>query len=168
MRRSLVPILTAALAFGLISAAPASASKGHQVLEFGTMAPVTGPFLGSANPIRGVNGGLLPWQIDSARGELSSTGHLEVAVTGLVLLDAAPVPQQLQGTNPFSTFRAIVSCQTISGGEAGVANVVTDPFPASSTGDSRIETDVSLPEPCYAPIVLVGPSGTTWFSVTGV
>jgi hypothetical protein len=26
---------------------------------------------------------------------------------------------------------------------------------------------VTLPRPCLAPIIFVGPSSTTWFSVTG-
>jgi hypothetical protein len=167
MKRVLAPFLGAALAVALISAAPAAMTKGHDVLEFGTMAPVIGPFVGSANPIRGINGGGLPWQLDSARGELSSAGHLEVNVKGLVLLDGDPVPPALQGINPIPNFVAVVSCQTIMGGSPTVSNVATGPFPATMSGDSRIEANVTLPSPCFAPIVFVGPSATTWFAVTG-
>ena len=168
MQRFLAPFLGAALAVALVSAAPAAMSKGHDVLEFSTMAPVTGPFVGSTNPIRGVNGGGLPWQLDSARGELSSSGHLEVTVKGLVLLDGDPVPPPLQGTNPVANFVGIVSCQTTVGGAAAVTNVATDPFPATTGGDSQIEANVTLPSPCVAPIVFVGPSAATWFAVTGI
>ena len=167
MHRFLAPLAGAALAVTLIAAAPAAMSKGHDVLEFSTMAPVTGPFVGSVNPIRGVNGGGLPWQLDSARGELSSSGHLEVTVKGLVLLNDDPVPVQLQGTNPAANFVGIVSCQTTVAGAPAVANVATGPFPATSTGDSQIEASVTLPSPCFAPIVFVGPSAATWFAVTG-
>jgi hypothetical protein len=166
MQRFLAPLVGAALAVTLIAAAPAM-SKGHDVLEFATMAPVTGPFVGSANPIRGINGGGLPWQLDGARGELSSSGHLEVTVEGLVLLNGDPVPVQLRGTNPAANFVGIVSCQTTVAGAPTVANVATGPFPATSTGDSRIEANVTLPSPCFAPIVFVGPSASTWFAVTG-
>jgi len=106
-------------------------------------------------------------QLDSARGELSSAGHLEVNVKGLVLLDGDPVPPALQGINPIPNFVAVVSCQTIMGGSPTVSNVATGQFPATMSGDSRIEANVTLPSPCFAPIVFVGLSATTWFAVTG-
>jgi hypothetical protein len=167
VQRFLAPLVGGMLAAAMIAAAPAAFSKSHDVLEFGTMAPVTGPFVGSANPIRGINGGGLPWQLESAHGELSATGHLEVTVHGLVLLAGDPVPPQLQGTNPAATFVAVISCQTTTDGAPAVTNVATGPFPASAAGDSRIEANVALPSPCFAPIVLVGPSAATWFAATG-
>jgi hypothetical protein len=170
VKRLLVVFLGAVLSVAMIAQAPLAQSKGQPVLEFGTMAPVMGPYVGTANPIRGINGGGLPWQIGSGSGELSSGGHLEVSVDGLVLLDGAPVPEAVRGTNPITTFRAIVSCQTITGGLATVANVPTGPFPASTAGDSRIEATVSLPTPCIAPTVFVGPATSAslaWFASTG-
>jgi len=136
--------------------------KGNSILEFGTMAPVTGPYVGSANPIRGVNGGGLPWMITNGSGELSASGKLEVNVTGLVLA-AGP----FAGTNPIPSFKAVVSCQTIKDGNATVANVITDPFPATSTGNAHIEAQVALPSPCLAPIVFVTSPTGAWFAVTG-
>ncbi len=56
---------------------------------------------------------------------------------------------------------------TIVDGAGATANMATDPFPASTSGDSRIEATVSLPSPCIAPIVFVGPSATAWFAATG-
>ena len=167
MRRFLSLVLVTALGVALIVQGSAASSSGQKVLEFDTMAAVVGPFVGSANPIRGVNGGGLPWQIAEGRGELSTDGKLEVEVEGLVLLNGAPVPPALRGTNPVPFFRAIVSCLTIVDGAAATTNVTTDPSPATTTGDSEIEATVSLPSPCFAPIIFVGPSGTTWFSVTG-
>jgi hypothetical protein len=64
-------------------------------------------------------------------------------------------------------FQAVVSCLTIVDGAAATTNVATAPFPASTSGDSNIEATVSLPSPCIAPIVFVGPSATVWFSATG-
>jgi hypothetical protein len=167
MKRLIVLFCGALLALGLIVQASGASSDGRNVLEFGTMATVNGPFVGTANPIRGVNGGGLPWQIAEGRGELASNGKLEVKVRGLVLLNAAPVPPALRGTNPIPSFQAIVSCLTIDNGSAVTRNVATGPFPATSTGDSRIEATVALPSPCFAPIIFVGPSATTWFAVTG-
>ena len=61
-----------------------------------------------------------------------------------------------------------MSCTTTIGGAPATANVATDPFPATATGDSKIEAQVNLPTPCLAPIIFVGPSPTTWFAITGL
>jgi len=140
------------------------------VLKFDTMTPVTGPYVGPANPIRGVPGGGLPWVLTAANGSLKRDGHLLVKVSGLVLAEHSPVPTALQGTNPFADFRAVVSCQSIGAdGAATVANVSTGDFKANAAGDSNIDARVSLPHPCIAPVVFVtGPTGVgVWFAATG-
>lgn len=136
--------------------------KGNSILEFGTMAPVTGPFVGNTNPIRGVNGGEIPWMITSGRGELDASGKLEVDVHGLVFAAGPNV-----GTNTVPNFRAVVSCLTINDGSVAVKNVSTDLFPATSTGDSHIEAQLALPSPCVAPIVFVTSPAGAWFAATG-
>jgi hypothetical protein len=167
MKRLVILLTGAVLAVGLIVQASGASSNGQKILEFDTMGGVSGPFVGSANPIRGVNGGGLPWQITEGRGELGSNGRLEVEVRGLVLLNGPPVPLALRGTNPISSFRAIVSCLTIVDGSPATTNVATGPFPAAATGDSEIEATVGLPSPCFAPIIFIGPSPTAWFAVAG-
>jgi hypothetical protein len=166
---------TVALQGVAASAAPAD-HGGHDrhgqatVLQFETMTPVTGPYVGAANPLRGVVGGGLPWVLTSGTGSLRRDGRLFVRVRGLVLARQAPVPPALRGTNPFTAFRALVSCQSIgTGNTATVANVSTGDFKANSRGDSTIHARISLPRPCVAPIVFVtGPTGTdAWFAVTG-
>jgi hypothetical protein len=177
MKRWLVLVVGSIITIGLIGTGSAAASgtgsaaarsNGKKVVQFQTMVGVAGPFVGSTNPIRGVNGGGLPWQIDTASGKLSNSGKLEVTVNGLVLLDAPPVPEALQGTNPAANFVAIVSCTTTIGGAPATANVATGLFPATAAGDSEIEAQVNLPSPCLAPIIFVGPSPTTWFAITGL
>ncbi len=160
-----------AVLVGLVSVlgvtASASADPGS-MLKFDMMAPVTGPYVGSTNPVRGVPGGGLPWMITSGTGSLKSDGHLMVQVRGLVLADQAPVPPALQGTNPVPDFLAIVSCQSIGAGDtATIANVSTGEFPASSNGNATINATVSLPHPCIAPIVFVTSPGGAWFAATG-
>lgn len=160
-----------AVLVGLVSVlgvtASASADPGT-MLKFDTMAPVTGPYVGSLNPIRNVPGGGFPWMITSGTGALKSGGHLVVQVRGLVLADQAPVPPALQGTNPVPDFLAIVSCQSIGAdGTATISNVSTGQFPASSDGNSTINATVSLPHPCIAPIVFVTSPGGAWFAATG-
>jgi hypothetical protein len=167
IRRLTLPaaVAVALAVFGLGTAA--SADPGT-ILKFDTMAPVTGPYVGASNPIRGVPGGGFPWMIESGRGSLDRDGHLKIRVRGLVLANHAPVPPALRGTNPVTPFKAIVSCQTIGAdGSATVTNVSTGGFPASPEGDSNIRAEVQLPHPCIAPIVFVTSGGGAWFAATG-
>ncbi len=147
--------LVAAMVVKAVPRAPAS-----QILEFNTMFPVSGPYVGTTNPIRGISGGGVPWVITEGRGELRSDGKLEVKVQGLVLATTQ--------TNPIPNFRGVVSCQSIDGtGAPSIVNVSTDDFPASSSGDAVIEETLDLPEPCIAPIVFVTSPTLRWFAVTG-
>ncbi len=161
-------LIVALFGFFFLFGVTAGQADELKILEFSTMAAVTGPFVGTANPIRGVSGGGLPWQIASAEGQLESDGQIEVQVRGLVLFNGAPVPPALRGTNPITKFKAIVSCLTIDqSGKAATTNVSTGLFPASSAGDADIEDTVSLPSPCFAPIIFVTSPGGSWFAVTG-
>ncbi len=134
------------------------------ILAFHTMAPVTGAFVGAptnpngGQPIRGIHGGGLPWRLRLADGELRADGSLRVRVRGLVLAGGPPA---LVGTNPISTFRAIVSFEN-------AAPIFTDTVPASKEGNANINTRISLPHPGFAPIIFVGPGPfAAWFAVTG-
>ena len=126
------------------------------------MAPVVAPFTGTTHPIRGVNGGGVPWQIDRGRGDLSSDGRLKIRVEGLVLVSS--------GQNPVAMFRGVVNCLTTASPDVGV-NLATAPVPASTDGDATIKATVELPDPCVAPIVFVtsgtGASPGNWFATTG-
>ena len=158
-----VAAVLAVFGLGLV----ASADPGT-ILRFDTMAPVTGPYVGPANPIRGMPGGGLPWMIDGGRGSLSSEGRLAVRVNELVLANRAPVPPALRGTNPIAQMKAVVSClSTSAAGTATVTNVSTGTFPVSKEGDGSIRTTVQLPHPCIAPIVFVTSPGGAWFAATG-
>jgi hypothetical protein len=160
-------LITVVLAVALIAQASAASSNRSKVLAFDTLAGVSGPFVGAANPIRDVSGGGLPWQIDKGEGVLRANGAIRVDVEGLVLLDGEPVPPELRGTNPVPAFRALVSCLTIVDGAAATSNVSTESFPATPTGDAEIEARVSLPSPCFAPIIFVTSPTGAWFAVTG-
>jgi hypothetical protein len=154
-------LLGAILALSLVGQATAG-SDDSQVLEFKTMAPVVSPFTGSANPIRGINGGGVPWLLASAKGELKADGRLEIKVEGLVITAT--------GVNPIPAFRGVVNCLTPASPTTGV-NLVTDPAPATTAGDATIEGNLALPTPCIAPIVFVtngtGPAPGAWFATTG-
>jgi hypothetical protein len=149
-------------------AAQAPDLSSDSVLKFRTMAGVRGPFVGTSNPIRGVPGGGFPWIIADGRGELKADGRLSVRVTGLVLADDPTVPENLRLTNPVPAFRAIVSCRTIDGmGNPAIVNASTDGFPANNLGDAKINAELQLPEPCFAPILFVTSPGGAWFAVSG-
>lgn len=141
------------------------------IMKFDTLTTVAGPYASSANAVRGMAGGPLPWVVEAGSGSLSRDGHLLVRIRGLVLASDSSVPASLRGTNPFPAFRAVVSCLSIgTDGTAAVVNVSTGDFEASPGGDADIDARVSLPRPCIAPIVLVtGPTGAErWFAVTGI
>lgn len=145
-------------------------SSSALIMKFDTLTPVAGPYATSANTVRGIAGGGLPWTLKVGSGSLSRDGHLLVRIRGLVLANHPSVPASLRGTNPFPAFRVVVSCLSIGvDGTASIANVSTGDFEANSCGNSDIDARVSLPEPCIAPIVLVtGPGGAeSWFAVTG-
>lgn len=161
-------VIAAVMMVALVVQVSSARSGGNDVLKFDTMVGVDGPFVGTTNPVRDVPGGGLPWQIERGRGELSADGEVRVNVDGLVLLDGAPVPEALQGTNPVPAFQAVVSCLTIANGAVATSNVATEPFPASPEGDAKIKATVALPEPCLAPIVFVTSPTGQWFAATGV
>jgi hypothetical protein len=167
MRNALkMTVLLLVVALGLAIQSTASGSGGKDILEFDVMAPVDVPFTGNANPVRGQPGGGLPWELDRARGELRTDGRLDVRVDGLVLARRAPVPANLQGTNPITQFRAVVNCLTPQAPVTGqtVSSKLAD---ATPTGDATIRDDLDLPEDCIAPIVFVTAPAGAWFAVTG-
>ena len=150
----------------LASTSSASADPGT-ILKFDVMTPVTGPYTGTSNPIRMVNGGGLPWIITSGTGSLKRDGRLQIHVRGLVLAFDSAVPANLRGTNPIPFFEGIVSCQSITDGMATITNVATGEFPASMSGNADIRARVTLPQPCVAPIVFVASPTGAWFAATG-
>jgi hypothetical protein len=166
MIRALRFALPLVAAIALAVQTTAVGSGGKDVLEFDAMTTVVKPFTGSAQPIRGVSGGGLPWEIDAARGSLRGDGRVDVKVEGLVLARRAPVPEDMQGTNPVAQFRAAVSCLTPASPDQGVT-VATDPVPATPDGDAEIRAELDLPEPCIAPIVFVTSPTGAWFAATG-
>jgi hypothetical protein len=166
---SLVVVLLVGSVF--LSAGVPTASAGNATIyKFNTMLGVPRPYTGSANPIRGISGGGLPWVITSANGFLHADGQLEIQVRGLVIdpNDPAAIAAGKAGVNPSPTFIAIVSCLSKdANGAATTVNLQTNTFPASATGDSTISDTVSLPQPCIAPIVFIASPGGAWFAATG-
>ena len=150
---------------GTVSTAEA---KGPKVLKFNTMIGIPAGLTGAQSPVplRGINGGGIPWAIADASGELRANGHLEISVQGLVLAAGANA-----GSNPIASFRGLVSCVNSDG---TFTNVLTDLFPATTGlastggGNAEIEADLTLPQPCIAPIIFVTSPTGAWFAATGL
>jgi hypothetical protein len=162
--------VVSAIAVAQVIASRADDGDDELVLGFSTMR--------GSLPHVNINGNTAPgapWVIDDGDGRLTDEGELNLRVRGLVLAKSVP---NVGGTNPVPFFRAIVSCTTVdASGATEVVNIATGPFPADAQGNCRIDADIQLPDPCYAPIVLVGPApanatpGTitsgTWFAASG-
>ena len=153
---------------GVGSSDGGSSDAGPQgtILDFHTMTPVSGPFIGSASPIRGVNGATQPYTIAHGDGTVRADGQVEVNVTRLVLAEGSAMPVSQQGTNPNSTFTVIVSCASPTA-SSQASNVSAPPAPANLAGTAQIQAKVALPNPCLAPLLFItGPDGA-WIAVTG-
>ena len=168
MRKALVLLLgLAVLAALAVPALGLGGGDGRKVLQTNVLSPVIEPYTGPANPVRGVAGGGLPWEIGSGSANLRADGQLHVKVIGLVLARRAPVPADRQGTIPFTQLGAIVSCLTSTNGMATTDNVSTELFDVTPRGDGHLDTSVALPSPCFAPIVFVTSPTGQWFAITG-
>lgn len=174
--RRILWMAIAALVATAITSSTASAQYGgggtggskKKILSFNSMYGVNGPFIGAVNAIRGIDGDSLPWVVKSAKGTLTSGGKLTISVKGLVFPAAVGVPPELQGINDEPEFRAIVSCLAVNGAAVEESNVITQGFPASSKGNAKIKAQLTLPQPCVAPIVfIVGADEELWFVTTG-
>jgi hypothetical protein len=152
------------------AATGAAISPAKLMLEFDTMAGLPQAYTGSTNPMRGLDGGGLPWVLTSASGKLMTNGDLSLSVTGLIIPadNAEAQSKGVAGTNPIPDFKAVVSCLTMdSSGAVSTMNVATDAFPATTKGDAQATTNVTLPDPCIAPIVFVTDTAGAWFAATG-
>ena len=146
-------------------------SRVPRIIAFDRMYGVDGPFVGDANPIRGIVGDEAPWVIaGSVHGTLDVNGLLHLRVRGLVFGNDPRTPPGEIGKNDEPTFRATVSCLTEESETAvGTSNVTTQGFPATVRGNSDIDATLVLPTPCVAPIVFIlAGSEDKWFAVTGV
>ncbi|MGH7541202.1 MAG: hypothetical protein ACRELC_09400 [Gemmatimonadota bacterium] len=151
----------------------ASEVRSNPVFRFEELVGVPAPFTGSTNPIRGVDGGGLPWVIEQGEARLDVNGLLRVKVEGLVLdpNDPAVIAAGVAGNNPVPQFKAILSCLTVSGGAAATVNVESGLVPATTGvggGDAEIREQLAgIPDPCIAPIVFVTAPSGAWFAASG-
>ena len=178
MRRGIAVAIALALAMTFTGwgTDQAQAKKRPNMIEFETMVGLPKAYTGTANPIQGVNGGGLPWIIDSAKGVIGAKGDVRVEVEGLVFdpSDADVVARGLANSNTVAAFMVVVSCRSVDAdGNATTVVVSTDPAPATvglasdGGGNAEIRGQIELPKPCIAPIVFVTSPTGAWFASTG-
>jgi hypothetical protein len=179
MKKAVFGLLAVALLLaGSLVVRPSAPAQADSpiVLKFGNMVGVPKAYTGSAFPLRGLNGGGLPWVISSAQGVLSQSGMLVGQFQGLVLdpNDPTVISRGLAGVNPIAEMKAVVSCRSLdANGNPNVVNVSSDPFPVTTGaavnggGDAQFQVQVSLPSVCIAPVVFITSTGGAWFAATG-
>jgi len=156
MNRSISVALVAGVLVALAVAGSTGASHGNRKVLDATMAGIPAALAGQT--FMGAVGGGLPWRLDAGKAKLWSDGRLVVEVEGLVLAAGAN-----EGRNPVPTGRALVSC-------GGSVVAMSGAVPYSPAGDAEVETRVSLPASCLAPVVFFAgnvAAGPRWFAVTG-
>ena len=120
--------------------------------------------VGVPNPpvtVVGVNGAGAAWTTDDSRAKLFSDGRLLLDVEGLVFLSGPNA-----GRNTVAQGRATVVCN----GNANPATdrVNSDPIVFSiPDGDAHFNAVLTLPSPCFAPIVFFTSVSGNWFAVSG-
>jgi len=98
--------------------------------------------------IGGVPSGGAPWTVKSGSAALNDDGRLRVEVRDLIL-------PELGNPGPVTS----VSASLVCGGSGGTVVATTNPVPLSGDGNAEIETTITLPDPCFGPIVLVRAAG---------
>src|SRR5215213_645902 len=110
--------------------------------------------------VRSVISGGAPWIVKNGKIQLDADGHLTVRVKGLLitggaLANGAPVPPSLIGT--VATVTMVHAALTCGGPGGGVPFTITstEAVPLSPAGDFEIDTEISVPEACAQPILLI-------------
>jgi len=134
-----------------------TAPSSDIVDSYGMIGNIGGPSPGSPT-VAGISPAGAAWVVGPAFASIDgATGTLQVSIQGLLLKSSMTV-------GPVTSVQAVVACQT----PTGFTTVTTSPVPLSSSGDASINQAITLPTPCYAPIVLIERGGgTTYFATTG-
>jgi hypothetical protein len=167
-------MMIAVMVLGLFaSSVPAGVTaKEAKILEFQTMVGVPAGLTGNLHPIHGLNGAGRPWVIGAAKGELTASGKLELRFDGLVFdpTDPGVIAAGLANRNTVANMKAVVACFTKEGGLVQVSSPVfpvTTGFVNEGGGSGKIEAQLSLPQPCIAPVVFITSQTGAWFATTG-
>ena len=114
----------------------------------------------------GVNACGKVWALGSGEAERNTNGTLRVTLRGLVLNDAS-----VGKFNGSPDGVDAVAIAVICGGTNAAVAAQTEPVALSPKGDAQIESKLTLPQHCFAPVVIVreryeGKIGG-WLAATG-
>jgi len=98
----------------------------------------------------GVNPGGAPWVLQRGEVRLKRNGQFRLRLQGLVI----PNPPGDNTPGPVTTVNSSLYC-----GADTTAAATTDTVPISRQGDASINTTISVPATCLAPLILVHPNG---------
>lgn len=165
MRPSIRLATTTALTvlFTAAGITPTFADHGGSLVRSDDLIGVQAPFLGSANPVHGVNGGGLPWVLDEGELRVKADGRVRMEVEGLVIDPAANSANA--GLNPSPVFKVVVSC---ANGDGTFTKVSSETTPATTTGDASLRTHIALPTTCNDPVAFITSANGAWFAATSV
>lgn len=120
----------------------------NQSVQSGLMGSLPGTTIG------GIASGGAPWVLNQGQASVSSDGRIQVELQGLLI--AAGGPTNLVGTTgPVTMVGASLVCGGSGGAPAPVPATGLSPSPLSSSGSAQIDQLVTIPSPCFAPVVLV-------------
>jgi hypothetical protein len=140
------------------------------VFAAGTLAEAfffVAPLIGS-NPgftIANLKSGGAPWVVRHGAVILDDEGRIRADVHGLLLPSTGT-------TGPVTQVAAVVVCFSTTGATVAATSKSVN---LSSAGDARIRDRVTIPSPCFAPIVLIQATGINnspvvggpWIALTG-
>jgi hypothetical protein len=137
LTRIVLRMLPAVLVSGFLTAAPPMPTD-----DGGVVSTLIGSSPGQS--IGGVPSGGLPWAVSKAHVTLNGSGHLNLAVHGLILPSTG-------NTGPVTQ----VSASLVCGGSGGTVAATTAAVALSTSGDAHIHEKITLPASCVAPVILV-------------
>jgi hypothetical protein len=135
------------LAFALSASAHRAADPNESA---GLLRSSLAPSMTTDPTIHSVGPGTLPWALADGSVRLRDNGRFRLEVEGLVITSGTFI-----GTpGPVTGIVASVFCGADSN---SIAAATTGIVPLSRGGDASIDTTLSLPSTCLAPIVFVNP-----------
>src|SRR5450755_2355788 len=150
-KRLLLPVLVIALAASsLVFALGASAERVARPSARVDLSSLLAPSLPTDPTIHGVAPGSLPWALTEGNVLVRDGGRIQIRVDRLVLTTAPFVGK----TGPVTGVAAALFCGADS---TTTPAATTAAVPLSAGGNASINTKVTLPSSCLAPIVLVHP-----------
>ena len=150
-------LLIGASVLAATSSATASGGDGPGPRSDILRAPIQGSLL-SDPPLFGLVRGGAPWVISEGTARLRANGDLRADIEGLII--------PTTGVNPVPRLSATVVCNGIANPATDRVNSAPNPFSVPD-GNARFHAKLTLPSPCFAPVVFFTSVGGNWFAVSG-